>query len=279
MKLKKGRVKQMSKKVLYSIISAVMFISGGVLLFYFFWANGFINPPKEAPVQEYSEFTYPSLPSEIVPSTIVTEPDTSSDGKQGVQFETPVDFNELKKTNSDIIGWFYMTSPYISQPILMSKTDDSYYLSHNAAKQYNKNGALFVEHAFNKSPFNSDPVTLLYGHRQSDGAMFGNLETTLDEIDINTEPQYIVIYLPDSTKIYKIVATTSYDNSHILHYNNFNKENDFKKFFNDIYGRQGSGVQLIKEEKPEYGDNVLIVSACLRKDRTKRFLVIAKEIS
>ena len=266
------------KRLIYTLMSVVMFLSGGVLLFYFFWANGYFAPPKESPVQTYEEFTYPSLPSEIEPSQIITETiDPDKEGKEG-QIKNPVNFDELKKTNSDIIGWFYMTSPYISQPVLMKKGNDAFYLSHDATGNYQKNGSIFAEHTYNKDPFN-DPVTILYGHRQSDGAMFGNLETTINEIDINADPQYIVIYLPNSTKIYHVVATICHNNLHVLHYNNFSKKSDWDKFFNSAYNQSGKGVQLVKDEKPQYGDKVLILSACLRTDRTKRFLVIAKEIN
>ncbi len=184
------------KRLIYAFMSAVMFISGGVLLYYFFWANGYIDPPKEAPVIEYSEFTYPSLPEKIEPSaTSATESaDETNEKKEGRQYENPVNFDELKKTNKDIVGWIYMTSPLISQPILMSSNNDAYYLSHSATGSYAKSGSFFIEKKYNKPNF-EDPVTIVYGHRQSDGSMFGNLEMTLNEIDINQEPQYIVIYL------------------------------------------------------------------------------------
>ena len=74
------------KRLIYALMSAVMFISGGVLLFYFFWANGYFAPPKEVPVQTYEEFTYPSLPSEIEPSEIITETiDPEKENKEGQQ--------------------------------------------------------------------------------------------------------------------------------------------------------------------------------------------------
>lgn len=266
------------KRVLYILLSAVMFISGGILLFYFFWANGYFAPPKVSPTETYAEFTYPSLPSEIKPSEIVTETiDPALENKEG-QLKNPVNFDELRKTNSDIIGWIYMTSPYISQPVLMKKGNDAFYLSHDATGNYQKNGSIFAEYTYNKDPFN-DPVTILYGHRQSDGAMFGNLETTINEIDINADPQYIVIYLPNSTKIYQIVATFCHDNSHILHYNNFKNKSDYEAFIKKAYSAKGSGVQHVESEKPKYGDKLVILSACLRTDRTKRFLVIAKELT
>jgi len=268
------------KRVLYIILSAVMFISGGILVFYFFWANGYFAPPKQAPVETYAEFTYPSLPDQIEPSA-TSEPITTesgAEGKEGAQYKNPVNFDELHKTNKEIIGWFYMTSPYVSQPIMMRKDNDGFYLSHDVTTKYSKNGSLFVEYTYNKKPF-EDPCTVIYGHRQSDGAMFGNLQATLDDIDLTNNPQYIVIYLPNSTKIYHIVATVTHDNSHILHYNKFSKKADYEAFINKVYSSKGDSVQLVKDEKPKYGDKLLILSACLRTDRTKRYLVIAKELT
>ena len=270
----------MNKKVIYGIMSAVMFISGGILMFYFFWANGYFAPPKTSPTTSYSEFTYPSLPSVIEVSTKQTVDPNDNSNKSGDQYAyvSPVDFDELKAANSDIVGWLYMTTPYISQPVLRSGSDDTYYLSHGANGDYDRNGSLFMEGKYNSADF-SDPCTIIYGHRMSDGAMFGNLQASFDGVDIVNNAQYVVIYLPNSTKIYHIVATICHNNTHIVHYNNFSKKSDWDKFFNNAYKQSGKGVQLVEGEKPQYGDNVLILSACLRTDRTKRFLVIAKELT
>lgn len=267
----------MNRKIVWGILSAIMFISAGVLLFYFFWANGYIDPPKNTPTETYAEFTYPSLPDEII-ATIPTSGNGASD-KTGDQYEyvSPVDFAELQATNSDIIGWIYMTSPYVSQPILCSD-DDSYYLSHGATGEYDKNGSFFIESKYNDRDF-SDPCTIIYGHRMSDGSMFGNLQATFADLDIKNNSQYVVIYLPNETKIYHIIATIPYDNSHILYYNNFETENGYDKFISRVYNTTGSEVQLVDEARPKFGEKILVLSTCLRTDRTKRFLVIAKELT
>ena len=279
-----------TKRLLYSVMSAVMFISGILLMFYFLWTNGYINVPRGIiPTEEITDFTYPSLPSEIKPietkqantetnSTETGETQNSNRGKSGVQYDSPVDFAELKKTNNEIIGWLYMTDPSISQPILMHKNNDDFYLSHNVTGKYSRDGSFYIEKTYNKPDFN-DPVTIIYGHRRRSGTMFGDLQNTISRKNINDDPQYVVIYLPDSTKIYHIVATIRHDNTHILYYNDFSKQSVFDEFFDKAYKQTGTAVQLVTSEKPQYGDKVLILSTCLVGDRTKRFLVIAKELT
>ena len=171
-----------------------------------------------------------------------------------------------------------MTAPEISQPILMHKKDDDFYLSHNFVGKYSRDGSFYIEKSYNSPDFD-DPVTIIYGHRRRSGHMFGDLQNTISKKDINADPQYVVIYLPNSTKTYHIIATIRHDSTHILHYNDFSKKSVFDEFFAKAYKQTGTGVQLVGAEKPQYGDKVLILSTCLVGDRTKRFLVIAKELT
>ena len=275
-----------AKRLLYTVLSAVMFVSGAVLLFYFFWENGYIDMPvsNSGSVDEDVDFTYPSLPSKIEPSaTSETNPGsepgetTSGEFDPDSQYTNIIDFDQLKKSNNEIIGWLYMTAPYINQPILMSKKDDAYYLSHGPNGKYSKKGSFYIENSYNRPDF-EDPVTIIYGHRKSDGSMFGTLQATMAKTDINKDPQYVVIYLPNTTKIFHIIATVRQDSNHILYYNNFNSREEYDAFFDKVYSSKGTGVQLVPNEKPQYGDRVLILSTCFKGDRTNRFLVIAKEL-
>ena len=274
-----------AKRLLYSVLSTVMFISGAVLLFYFFWANGYIDMPSVIPVETEDDvdYTTPSLPSSIEPSTNHTESgnegtvETTNNFEPDNKYTNIIDFDSLKKSNDEIVGWIYMTSPSVNAPVLMSKNDDAFYLSHGPNAKYSKRGSFYIENSYNHDDF-EDPVTIIYGHRKSDGSMFGKLQSTLDKIDINKDPQYVVIYLPESTKIFHIVATYRHDSSHVLYYNNFNKQESYDKFFDMVFSSKGSGVQLVQEDKPRFGDKVLILSTCFKGDRTNRYLVIAKEL-
>jgi hypothetical protein len=64
-----------------------------------------------------------------------------------------------------------------------------------------------------------------------------------------------------------------------LFYNDFSTESGYDEFFDEVFSLSGDGVNLVTDEKPKFGDKILILSTCLRTDRTKRYLVIAKEIT
>lgn len=278
----------MNKRYVWITLAVVMFVSAGILVFYFFWANGYIVLPNSSPTTSYAEFTYPSLDTEPwmnIGSPTPTPRDASADymdkenqDHEGINYNSPVDFAQLQAMNPDIVGWLYMNDPEISQPILRSSSDDSFYLSHGANKSYDRAGSIYMESQYNSGDFN-DMVTMLYGHRMSSGAMFGNLQTGLEGVDLTNEPHYIVIYTPERMRIYRICATAPRDKKHVMHYNNFDNESVYNNFISQIYNQTGSAASHVNELKPQYGDRLLILSTCLRTDRTRRFLVIAKELT
>ena len=87
-----------------------------------------------------------------------------------------VDFDALKETNEDIIGWVTIPDTVVNYPV--TQTDNnSYYLNHLYDGTYNKTGCLFADYE-NQADF-SDRNTIIYGHNMRDGSMFA----TLNEYD------------------------------------------------------------------------------------------------
>ncbi len=83
----------------------------------------------------------------------------------------PIDFTELKKTNSDIVGWIKIDNTDIDNPILRPDTeDDSYYLDHTYKQEYSSAGAIYMEKK-NSGEF-SDSVTVLYVHNWKNNGYF-----------------------------------------------------------------------------------------------------------
>ncbi len=263
----------MKNRYVWIIMATILFLGSLSLVFYFFWANGLFGPTAtSAPTTTYEEFTVPSLTEPDIPQI---DPENIPDTEE--EYVSPINFEELQAVNPDIIGWLYMNNPEISLPILRSPTDDSIYLYHDANGEYSREGSLFVEHQYNGTDF-TDMCTVIYGHRMSDGSMFGTMQATFSDPEIWNEDQYIVIYTPERQIIYQICATFPSDNAHILYYNDFSNVSEYAQFMDDVFSLTGSDVHLIPEAKPEYGDRILVLSSCLWGDRTRRFLVLAKEI-
>ena len=278
----------MNKRVVWIVISCLMFVASVGLILYYLWGNGYLIPAKHAPASEtYAEFTYPSIDESYIESLTNeamarnTDPSASDPAAptdpNGNEYSCPIDFGALRRANPDIIGWLYMSDPEISLPILRSVVDDTWYLYHDAVGNYKREGSLFVEHEYNLADF-SDPVTVIYGHRMSSGSMFGTLQATLSESGFFDEDRFIVVFTQKETKVYQIFATLPSDNAHLLYYNDFHTEEVYDAYFSELFTKTGLGVNLISEAKPTYGDRVLVLSSCLWGDRTKRYLVFAKEI-
>ena len=79
-------------------------------------------------------------------------------------------FKVLREKNRDIIGWLKMDN-LLEEAVV--QRDNTYYMRHDAMKQENVNGAIFLDAAVS---LKTRPYTLLvYGHNMKSGAMFGCL--------------------------------------------------------------------------------------------------------
>ena len=87
-----------------------------------------------------------------------------------------VDFDALRETGPDIIGWLTLPDTAINYPVTQAD-DNEYYLHHLYDGTYNKTGCLFADYE-NQEDF-SDRNTIIYGHNMRDGSMFA----TLNEYD------------------------------------------------------------------------------------------------
>ena len=104
--------------------------------------------------------------------------------------DSSIDWDSLKSTNEDIIGWLEIENTSINYPILKD-TNNLYYLKHNYLKKYNSNGSIFT---LDSNPFN-DYETLIYGHNMRNGTMFSLLGNYLNK-DFLFSHQKIKIYTP-----------------------------------------------------------------------------------
>jgi sortase B len=193
-------------------------------------------------------------------------------------YVSDIDFDALRSINSDIYGWIEIDGTNISYPIVQSPDDDTYYLTHNTDGRYSANGSIYSEHAYNATDF-SDPVTVLYGHHMSSGAMFGKLQQYYADATFFEDNPIITIYTPDATLEYGVFAAVPYGSEHLLYNNDFTDDNVFSYFFEAVMNIRSLNAQFREEYAPQSGDKVLILSTCLAGDNTRRFLVMATLLS
>lgn len=206
----------------------------------------------------------------IVTGDAVEEP---TEGEQTGKFvfkPLNVDFDSLKKTNKDVVGWIQFETFNLSYPIVKD-SGDNYYLTHTFKKQQNKSGAIFI------GPTNKglqDTNTIIFGHNMKNGSMFGLLGRYKQKSYFSGN-QYFRIYTPDGTQRYQIFsvykaavdgsAYTIWSRSGGADYGKWIKE--LKK--NSMYD---TGVSVSEN------DTIVTLSTCVSGENTKRLVVQAKRI-
>lgn len=222
-------------------IFIIIFIASGAILLNWYIRTG------------NSEKKYEELASEVI----------STDNQQ----ET-IDFEKLKETNSDVIAWIEIDGTTINYPV-MKTTDNSYYLTNNFYREYDRCGSIFMDY---KSTL-TDKNIVIYGHNIKRGIMFADLENIANGKlgnNINIE-----LYMPDRKMSFKVFSSYNIDpedyaiNTSITE----NELDEFKKIL-----KERSSMDF--ESEYDNSNQILTLSTC---DRTgkKRVLVHAglEEIS
>ena len=101
-----------------------------------------------------------------------------------------VDFEALRETGPDIIGWLNLPDTAINYPVTQAD-DNEYYLRHLYDGTYNKTGCLFADYE-NQEDF-SDRNTIIYGHNMRDGSMFAALNEYDGQSYFDGHPQMYLV--------------------------------------------------------------------------------------
>lgn len=183
--------------------------------------------------------------------------------------ETPVNFNELKSVNDEIYAWISIPNANVNYPILQSKTEKSYYLTHNVNRNKSAYGAIYTQY-YNNTDF-SDYNTIIYGHNMKNGTMFGSLKRYRDKTFFD-ENQYIEIYMPGRILKYRVFAAYTFDDRHILMSFNFSDEADRQLYLETIYGYKNVRNHFRDDISVTTDDKIITLSTCTSRDE-ERFLV------
>lgn len=211
--------------------------------------------------------TYTELPKEVEPEEPV-EPEVEPE-------KIPIDFQKLKKQNSDVYGWIHIEGTRVDYPILQHPTDDSYYLNRTIDKKKGYPGSIYTE-SINAKDF-TDFNTVIYGHDMLDGTMFKDLhkyEKTkffkkYDTVDIYTETEH---------KVYRIFAAVVFSDQHLMYSYDYDTAEGRKEFIQAVYGSNNMKNQYRDGVTVDENSHVLTLSTCIGNQPTKRWLVLAVEM-
>lgn len=181
--------------------------------------------------------------------------------------------SENAVNRAETTAWMEIPETHFCMPVMRSAQDDAFYANHDPSGAESQHGALYMQAAYNAADF-SDPVTIIYGSSREKGDPFRDLQEMYS--GRFGELKDIQLHLPDKTLNYEVFAAVPYSSIHILHYYDFTTARRFTGFFDSVFSLRQLGMHLDKENRPEAGDSVLILSTGLRGDRMQRYLVMAK---
>lgn len=187
--------------------------------------------------------------------------------KPKVHSSLKVNFDKLRKTNKDVVGWIQFDEPgRISYPIVKGEDNDKY-LTTTVEGKKNSSGAIFMD-ANNSGEF-ADRNTFIYGHNMKNGSMFGQLRKFKTK-DYYEQNPYFYIYTPDGKEVkYQIFAVCIVEDtsrSYTKFYNNDAEYMDYLNYIKSI-AQYDTGVELNAESK------IVSLSTCTNVSETQRLLV------
>lgn len=175
------------------------------------------------------------------------------------------DYQALAEMNSDAVGWIKQDN-IISYPILKG-TDNTYYLSHNAAHRESKSGSIFVDYRVKDGM--EDKNCIIYGHDMLNNSMFGTLIKYASKSYFKEHPTFDV-YIKDKGYRYYVFATYETDEIGDTYTYNFSSDEEFQRYIDLCISKRAydTGISDVKAT-----DKIITLSTCTRGDQSKRFIV------
>ena len=257
-----------STRIYLLLSAAVLFIAAGIFMYEY--------AAKEYQIQKAAQDNL-DLQDEIVNDSDLFDDvgDLSliSDSHAKEQYISPIDFETLRSKNSDSVAWMVIQNAEMSFPVMCHEGDNTYYLNRNFDNEWSVYGAAYIED-YNSVDF-SDTAVVVYGHNIRGGKWFGKFQVIYTDKEQFEQSRYIKLYLPDEERTYRVFAAVPHNNEHLLESYDFDSPKDYNRFINEaVSSRTVNGI-TDKDEIPETGTPLLILSSCLKGDSTHRFLVLA----
>lgn len=247
-----------ASKILLIIVGIVLIVFGAVYSGYYMYS-------QYSAKQESNQYT-----------EMQTEPASETgNGKP----KNPINFKKLQKQNEEIYAWIKVPGTKVDYPIVQSASTDEFYLKHSALdRNWAASGAIYTE-MVNSKTF-KDRVTVIYGHNGYSDTMFTTLHS-FESRDFFDSHKKFYVYTPESKLTYQIVSAFKYDNRHIMNSFEFLDNAVYGEFLNTIQNPSSTVKNVRKNlDKPlALDDNIVVLSTCIKNQRSNRYLVCGVLVS
>lgn len=163
--------------------------------------------------------------------------------------------SKLRKRNSDVVGYLEILDTTISYPVMQTKEEPDFYLTHDIDKNYSFYGTPYL---LAYCDLEKSDNLIIYGHNINGGRMFGALTQYKDEGFYKKHKN--VYFTTEEKSKYEIFAVISV-NKYSFPYWKFvmaQDEVDYDKFINKVkqYSLYDTGIT------PKYGNKLITLSTC-----------------
>ncbi len=181
-----------------------------------------------------------------------------------------VNFNTLKKTNSDTVAWLFVGGTNVNYPVVQTNNND-FYLNHSFDKTKNSGGWLFMDYRNDKNEYGRN--TIIYGHNMKNQTMFGTLKNLLSKNWYNTEENRIIKMSSENyNTLWQIYSVYTLDTTSDYIQTEFASDDEYQKFINLVKGRSTANFNTTVTTS----DKTLTLSTC--HGSAKKLVVHAKLI-
>ena len=173
--------------------------------------------------------------------------------------------------NPDVVGFVTIGGTNIGDLVVQGE-DNEFYLTHNAYKDPNANGALFMD--YRNSPHFDDQNTIIYGHNMRNGTMFNNLRHFMRQDFFEAHPE-IVVVSGFSVLRYEIFAAFATSTDFYYIQVHFDRQAEFESLLVEIKNRN-----VIETAVNVYiDDRIIILSTCTNHREDTRFVIAGRLVT
>lgn len=181
-----------------------------------------------------------------------------------------IDFNALKKVNSDTVAFLKVNGTEVEYPIVKT-TNNDFYLKHSFDKTYNAAGWIFTDYK-NKLD-GTDKNIVIYGHNRKNGTMFSSLRNILNKNWYENEENLKIQLITESENfIYEVFSIYQIEKESYYLQTTFSNNEQYSGFIETLKNRS------IKDFNVDvtFEDQILTLSTCAN-DNNYRVVLHAKK--